>query len=317
MSTEPGRNDGQDSGQNLVSAPPEVGKPVDGFGRFTAWLLGRPWWQGVGVLMALIVAAVTFVVTGADNPDQAPSTQTNVGDCNAQGSGNVVTCIASKRQSFGQVSVGYDLRLLYFRGTPEELPVPPDYPAKLVGDHCDYWREWIAKSAQMYVVNPFIGLEMLAGEADLVVIKDIEATVFSRAPMAAGTYLSCRYGGGDEVSYRIDVNTVTNGTTVSTFEGPELIAGPAPMPPASIQLSRPSYQYAAVSIDSMKGYLYEGMLTIQAVVNGEEKEYRLGTVDQPLRWLLQDEETITKTLDWHPHKRRWSSDVSDLIGTPD
>jgi len=237
---------------------------------------------------------------------QASTIQTNSGGCNVQGSGNVVTCAPGLAQSYGQVSLTYYIDTFYYTGNAQDLPTPPDYPAEKALDHCEEWQPWIAGNPAMYTIAPYLDLEMLSGDADLVVIKSAAATIFKRTPSAGGTALTCRHYGGDTPSYTIKVDTVAGRTTLSTFDGPDQVDGPDPMPPASIQLTERGYRHARLTISSKENYLYEGALTVRAVINGVEKTYQIGSTEQPLRWVrVLWGDSSPAPLDWNTTKRQW------------
>jgi hypothetical protein len=160
----------------------------------------------------------------------------------------------------------------------------------------------------MYNISPYVDLEMLSGDADLVVIKSAEVAIFKRTPSVGGTVLTCRHFGGDTPTYLIKVDTVAGRTTLSTFNGPDQADGPDTMPPASIQLTERGYRHARLTIASKENYLYEGALTVRAVINGVQKTYQIGSTEQPLRWIrtIWDEKTPAP-LDWNTTTRQWSN----------
>ncbi|MET8045462.1 hypothetical protein ABZU25_31915 [Micromonospora sp. NPDC005215] len=245
---------------------------------------------------------------GADSDGGRASTiQTNSEGCDAQGSGSVVTCEVGSKQSYGQVSLTYFVDMFSFAGAARDLPTPPDYPAETTTDHCEDWQTWVAENPAMYSMTPYIDLEMLSGDADLVVIKSAEVTVFKRTPSAGQIALTCRHGGGDAPSYVITVDTVEGRSTLSTFDGPDQVDGPDLMPPASIQLTERGYRYATIVIASKENYLYEGALKVRTVINGAELTYQLGSAERPLRWTRSTwNDSDPVPLDWNRAKRQWS-----------
>ncbi|GAB7051330.1 hypothetical protein [Catenuloplanes indicus] len=94
---------------------------------------------------------------------------------------------------------------------------------------------------------------------------------------------------------------------MSTFDGPDQVDGPDAMPPASIQLTERGYRYARLLIESKEGYLYEGALTVRAVINGTEKTYQIGSAQHPLRWIRTPrDDSGPVPLDWNPTAREWT-----------
>ncbi|RSM50474.1 hypothetical protein DMB66_43555 [Actinoplanes sp. ATCC 53533] len=80
------------------------------------------------------------------------------------------------------------------------------------------------------------------------------------------------------------------------LDGPDQVDGPDAMPPATIQLTERGYRHARLTIASKENYLYEGVLTVRAVINGVEKTYQIGSTEQP----------SPTPLDWNIAKRQWS-----------
>jgi hypothetical protein len=61
---------------------------------FRQWagdMLSRPWWVGLGVVLATAVAVVGYFLAAGGSP-ATPGVTTVHGNCNAVGSGNTVTC---------------------------------------------------------------------------------------------------------------------------------------------------------------------------------------------------------------------------------
>jgi hypothetical protein len=71
-------------------------------GSWLAEILRRPWWAGLGVILATAVALFGYFMTAS-----GPPSYSNNGTCNAQGTGNTVTCSGpSPGQTSGDPSDG-------------------------------------------------------------------------------------------------------------------------------------------------------------------------------------------------------------------
>jgi hypothetical protein len=57
------------------------------FGDWLANLLSRPWWVGLGVVLATAVALMAYFLSSGGSQSNSVH-----GNCNAQGNGNTVTC---------------------------------------------------------------------------------------------------------------------------------------------------------------------------------------------------------------------------------
>jgi hypothetical protein len=67
----------------LYSSP----KFRNSFWLWMAKLLSRPWWLGLGVVLASLITLTIYFLTSGGSSSFA-----NNGNCNAQGSGNTVSC---------------------------------------------------------------------------------------------------------------------------------------------------------------------------------------------------------------------------------
>lgn len=280
--------------------------------------LGEKWWQGVAAILAVVAIIVGVYTTRSQPPEKevrpensTPQQQQNItGDqnCIAQGDNNSVTCPAAAR-SYGKVDfASYQAGYAFFQGSPDQLPVPPDYPESEFSGHCDEWQDWMASTASIYSGGNGFGLQIMAGSDDLVVVKNIEVKVFSKKIAQAGTTINCVHGGGSNAGYSVNVDTQANRTTFTSWDGD---GSKVEMPPGSISLGQKDSGFtdAAISITSEDGYLYEGEILISAIVNGETKTISWGSSVQPLRWvsdaaggLIQGPE---EAFDWDVVARRW------------
>jgi hypothetical protein len=202
-----------------------------------------------------------------------------------------------------------------FAGPAEELPRPPDYPAEAVRHHCRDWDEWFENSVRAYDVGAALGLEVTAGEADVVAVKLVEARVFRRMAMGKVTPIRCDYGAAGYEGYLIDVDTVTQRTRyMNTNDGSEW----RDMPPGAIVSRKSDFQGALISVSCLDGYLYEGAVDVAADINGTEVKYSFGNQAKPYRWICNQDGRYGSmpAYDWHPVEKRWvlGLDPSEVLG---
>lgn len=272
-------------------------------------ILGRPWWQGVAVVVTLLIFIIPIWITSYKPEDKpAPPSQEIKGNCNAQGSQNNVSCqILPQPEARGRVTLKA-LGGIYalYSGPPSTLPTPPDYPADRVTTHCEDWSDWFTSMRDLYRINPVVYVELETGEADLVVLTSVKATIYRRTPITGGTLIQCVYGGGGIEGYYVTVDTVKGKTTYTRPDDTDKVFE---MPPSAIESRKLEYQGVFISLDSQEGQFYEGSITIQYTINGKSAEYSVGTRDQPLRWVTDRDQNVADSypqiFDWHPTRKRW------------
>jgi hypothetical protein len=291
------------------------------------WLLGKPWWQGVGAVVGALALATSIVIAivastdsaGSRNSDNHGNIQNGTGniqggggDCNIQGgSSNSLTCqVAPTPQSRGQVTIEIgETAFSVFAGPPTALPTPPAYSIEAAANHFPIWRDWLLSTPTIYFVNPRLEIRLESGEPDLVVLKGARVSIYARKPIRQATSIECLYEGGGVPGYTINVDTVT-GTTRYSSEGD---GNTASMPPGAIEVSRLHYQGVEVHLVSQTGYFYEGTLTVTYAINGKDDTYVLGTPTRPLRWTYIGADGSyfahppEPFYDWHPIQKRWVS----------
>jgi len=143
-----------------------------------------------------------------------------------------------------------------------------------------------------------------------VVVTDVYAKIFKKTPATPGTSVQCSYGGDSDEGMYISVDTFARETTF--YRSTVLGAGArTPMPPGSLTmgLGDSGHSVARIDLRSEDGYLYEGQLVVEALVNNEPETLRWGTPTQPFRWLSDPSGRFWPDLgehyDWHPVKKRW------------
>ena len=265
-----------------------------------------------GVIVSVIGIAAAC---NTDKQSTAPSNSTVVqnqeitgnDNCIGQGTGNTIVC-PPKARSFGNVTLeSHKIITAFFAGPPDQLPVPPAYPVEATQGHCDEWREWLASDSRIYMTSPIFEIGMTAGHDDLVVVKDVRVEIFKRTPATPGTTIKCLYGGGSNAGVNVYVDTAAQRTTFQPFESDEVTE----MPPGSLTLGQgdAGFSNAAVMVKSMDGFLYEGRLVVEAIVNNKPETIRWGSQQQPFRWLSDESGQFTaeygKEWDWNPVTARW------------
>ncbi len=254
------------------------------------------------------------------SPPSPPASASVTGDCNAQGSNNNVHCITqlpTEFESLAGISLDWmgdgGSATVLFAGPPEELPDPPSYENPW--NHCDEWEEWFGELPEIYRFNSDTLVSVISGQPDVVAIRDVHVEVFSRTERPdESTVIQCAYGAGGDHGNIISVDLSTGDTTLEMLDSGDV----SPMPPASLSLSGMDYESALVAIDSTNGYLYEGMITIEAVVNGEDHTFQHGSEAQPLRWVGGGLDSIAQNeyggvrYDWAPDDDAWVDDFAPM-----
>lgn len=304
-----------------------------GLGRRT-WngVLAHPAWTGVGALLgafALVVTLLsspapstaktdpgptdaaprsTFAAPETEREDQ-PAGGNTVGDCSAQGDGNVINCdILEQSESIAEVdfTIDYGHGTWFFDGPPSELPTPPDYAVSDVYWHCETWMDWLTTTPGIYAMGPGGLIRMTGGANDIVAITDVRVQPYARdvVPTDDFTIIRCNHGGDAGPGLVIETDSATGVTTVRNVNGN---GPPMEMPPAVAKVSENDLQLAAVVVTS-GDYLYEGSLVAEVNINGEPKTIALGNPETPYRWLGGESRTTLDTegaWDWNPVEQKW------------
>jgi hypothetical protein len=84
------------------------------------------------------------------------------------------------------------------------------------------------------------------------------------------------------------------------------------MPPASVSLGEPGYLAVDVVGKSAPGYLYEGQVVIDAIVNGEDRSVVKGTTEKPFRWYGETATEAPGFYDWDFQSRKLSYFADEL-----
>lgn len=248
--------------------------------------------------------------------EASPPEGSIMGDCNAQGSGNNVHCITVMPRNFESLAgISMDWfgdagsAQVLFNGGIDELPTPPAY--ENAWNHCDEWEEWFQEQSNIYRFNTDIHMALNSGEPDVVAIKNVSVDVFSRIDRPVETtIISCSYGAGGDHGNIITVDVGTGETNLHMMESGDV----SPMPPASLSLQGQGFESALVKTVSTNGYLYEGQIVIDAVINGEQHIFQQGTKEQPVRWVGGGFDAFFEILesssgvDWHPVNEEWDEE---------
>lgn len=258
---------------------------------------------GLGsLILTLAIACDERARSSADeNKSSAPPVQQQiVGNCNGQGVDIEINCPASPVSRAELVLSHPELSGAVFAGRPEELPTPPEVSVSNARAHCDEWREWMDGNPRMYRPLAFT-LGMSAGEQDLVAVRRVGVKIFKRTPMAATIAIGCGHGGdGVWEGYTIMVDTVRSTTILQKGDSDQR----SRMPPASVSLGDPGYLSVSIIGRSAPGYLYEGQVVIDAMVNGDDKRIVKGTTDEPFRWYGETTGGDAGFYDWNFSSRK-------------
>ncbi|MFI6229445.1 hypothetical protein ACIBCR_19270 [Micromonospora echinospora] len=311
-------------GRTKTEAQPSTARSTSGDSR-ALQILGAKWWQGVAAIVAVagVVVAVAAARTDDTKPPTTPAPSESTppvptpgrnqsvsgdGNCVVQGDGNDVVCVPAAR-SFGWADLStHGFIHAYFEGgSAADLPTPPAYPRESAQAHCAEWAQWIADSPRMYTVGQGLRLGMSAGTNDLVVVRDVRAKVFTKKAAAAGTTIKCNYGGGSNAGVGVVVDTVAQQTHFTPFDTDEKTL----MPPGTLSmgLSDAGFSDASIAVTGEDGYLYEGQIVVEALVNNEPQTLTWGSYEKPFRWISDSSGRFAKDdgseYDWHPIEKRW------------
>jgi hypothetical protein len=308
-----------DESASAPSGPADGTAPsADAVKRSAHTWLGRPLWQGVGAIIGLGSLIVTLAIAcderanrppAAGSGSSAPQVQQQInGNCNGQGVDIEINCAASPI-SRAEVAFYYPyLGGAVFAGPPAELSTPPEIPAASGRSHCEEWAEWMDNNPRIYRPLAFT-LGMSAGQQDLVVLRGVSVKIFKRTPMVATIAIGCGYGGdGVWEGYTVTVDTVRSETILQKGDA----GGGHQMPPAAVSLGEPGYLAVDIAGKSAPGFLYEGQVVIDAIVNGENRSIVKGTTDRPFRWYGATARRNPGFYDWDFKSRKLSFFADDF-----
>lgn len=287
--------------------------------------LSRHWWQGVAGIAALIALAIAILqfTTAApgrsDGPSPTPVASGISGNCNAQGSGNTVNCLQTYPSRIGNAELsGFLSNIFLFDGSPSDLPTPPSFGKSEANWHCPAWETWLTHSPEVYTVDPSALLSTVSGEGEQVAFIDYKVQLVDRKPLKSEskiTYLQCNYGGGGDVGYIAEWNTLQMKATLHDVRTDDGSA--APMPPASLNLNGPQHESVLLNITSQSKYLYSGIMVATVVINGERQDLAIGSPENPLRWVGGKDawpDSSTPMWDWDPVHRSWVKNSAPFSG---
>jgi hypothetical protein len=277
---------------------------------------GRIWWgrwspaeratyvAAIITVIGGLVAVFIQIVTTQHSPPPA--------QCSVAGSGNVVNCgDAALPRSLGRfTATPGDVSAAFFFGPVDELPLPTSFEGYRPDASCGQWPRWLTGVDKLYIVDPEIVLGLDAGANELVVVTAIDVTVLNRTKISrTGTFVRCSYGAGGRPGLFASVNTLTRTTTVREWDINRIIRE-FPMPPGSISQAEPGHLGVFLDIESMKGYAYEGYVSVKVSVNGVDQTYEVGTATAPLRWIVADglQDPDGHYWGWNPKTGRWERD---------
>jgi len=277
--------------------------------------LAHPVWQGIAGIATVVTLGFTAVqVFGDDAGTQEGHVGTDSADdvtVDADGGCAVVLsdateCVVAapfERTDFETVSIAPSEDMEYVVPvSPEALSDPPSYTN--VYAHCDDWWPWL-KEQSAYTARPEIFLFMATGETNQVAIQSVTLEVLHRQRLDQGfSHIQCQYEAGGIYGFRIDVTTShPNSATLTDYRTEES----GTMPPAAVVLTARDYDGGVISIDSESGYLYDGIVRVSYLSNGEPREITFGSADEPYRWLGGGQEILDSipAIDWDLDSRRW------------
>ncbi|WP_141582409.1 hypothetical protein [Actinomadura sp. WMMA1423] len=274
---------------------------------FPSTFLGRPWWQGVSALLAIVGLGLTIIVASCDdqkeNRTPKPTIQNN-GNNNQNGDNNTLN-IQSYAPKIGAIEFPRPRPLAYYvyLDSIESLGSPPEVDATHARDSCSLWEQWLGANPKMFALAPYSNVELVAGSEDVVAIKNILPTIYGEASIPPGsTIITCRYGGapaGDGFTGYID--TRTNRTEVRAGEGEQKTIW---IPDRSLSLSEKGFSYGAFKFRSDSDHAYTGTLAIEESVNGEKRTQSVGDKARPLRWVSSIGRELPK-YGWDPQRKKW------------
>jgi hypothetical protein len=282
--------------------------------------LAHPAWQGIAGIVALVTLGFTAVqifsddtgkeegdaATGRVEADHADDVAIDADGGCAVVLSDATECVVAppfERTDFETVSIAPSEDMEYVVPVaPEALGDPPSYTD--VYGHCDDWWSWL-KEESAYTARPEIFLFMATGEANQVAIQAVTLEILDRQRLDQGfSHIQCQYQAGGEYGFGIDVTTSDpNSATMTDYRTEES----GTMPPAAVVLNGLDYDGGVISIDSEPGYLYEGIIRVSYLSNGEPREITYGSVDEPYRWLGGGQEMLDSipAVDWDLDSQQW------------
>ncbi|GAA0905046.1 hypothetical protein Vau01_066320 [Virgisporangium aurantiacum] len=179
-------------------------------------------------------------------------------------------------------------------------------------NHCTEWADWIHGEKKIYPVDPYVSIGLTTGADDILAVRNVTAKVFRRTLATNATAVQCTYGGGFSPGHLVVVDTVRQKTRFHSDDDEEDVYHE--MPPGTITLHGLDHESAEIVFESQERYLYEGMVTITAEVNGEQQIIEVGSAEAPLRWTLGGTagpaggeflQSLGPGYDWDPTRRTW------------
>ncbi|WP_131738562.1 hypothetical protein [Actinomadura roseirufa] len=254
-----------------------------------------------------IAALVTAAACSAGSDGTAPARKTGgasarpsgqaapavQGNCNAQGSNNVVTCQITPggtKVTFGSVDVDFPgARTFLFDGPASRLPRPPDIDPKnpsTVEDRCIPWKTWLNERPDLYGVSPYVQVELTATTGGVSSVDRAEVQVYAKKKSTGGVFVTCRYGaGGGGDGFTGIVDSTTDITSVQIDDEEKNVNESLTMPPQSIVLGGVGRRVGTLQIKSDPAYLYAGQLRVHISTNGKKDVVKIGDPAHPIRWV--------------------------------
>lgn len=277
--------------------------------------LAQPVWQGIAGVVALATLAFTAIqVFGGDDTGVQGDVRTdNAEDVEVHADGgcavvlsDATECVVAapfERTEFETVSIAPSADMHYVLPTDSSaLGDPPAYTD--VYGHCEEWWAWL-KEKSAFTVRPEVYLFMATGEANQVAVQSVTLEILDRQRLDQRfSHVQCQYQAGGEYGFRIEVTTADpNRGSLTDYRTGES----GDMPPAAVVLNGMDYDGGVISIVSEPGYLYEGVIRVSYLSNGEQKELSYGTPDEPYRWLGGGQDVLSSMppIDWDLESRQW------------
>lgn len=268
------------------------------------------------------ILCITALVAGChasdDEPDGEQWTAGGArlsinGNCNGVGTNVNVTCYPARDARVDITQSKLDF--VWFDGTPDQLPTPPDYENRAYP--CGDWSDWLSRTPGMYLSGPAFDIGMF-GPPGTVTLTRVVASIFDRPKRdREGTWIQCQWGGGNNIPFLITVDTRSSRTTLTVSEQTESEDDKtSPMPPAIVALDEDGNTTGTVLIRSNEGYLYSGGVTFTADLNGAAWVYEVGSEENPLRWIEDGPSGDLGTrYMWDRRSRTWRPGFNPMEGT--
>jgi len=250
--------------------------------------LNRQRLRRLGVMSGAFGLTLILTACGAANPEGVAPNQIT-GSCNAVGTQQDVNCESLPTpRSIGRVTFDWSNTgsgTLFFVGETSGLPTPPSLPLGNPPLNACGGPDWLMGQPTIYAIDPWLFVGLSAGPDDLVVIKSISVTILRKVPSPQGTLIHCNSTGGGKPGYQMTFNTVSGVTKFfDVHNGGQSYS----IPPGSITVQGLDHEAALLTLQSMPGYLYEGVVTIEAEVNGASETHQIGSRTTPFKWTIDD-----------------------------